>query len=265
MEVNCSKSFMVMYLFLLQLIMVKESLLESVKDKTLFEVISIRDNYDIDSKEWIILNEQKAYLLEKEKPSTKERIIYFDETTLLDIPEEFTSVSEIPKLLYKVDRRSILEYHPEQRHPIPYCIVEYQNSYFFILREKGSGEVRLIGKKGLLGGHVGEEDVNESSLNKTILNGLRRELKEEAGIEDSMIERIEIKGLIKGNDGVDSDHLGIIYQISLNTKEIKSEEKDVLTGIWIEEKDLPKHYDSFESWSKIIYDNILKKPLKADY
>jgi predicted NUDIX family phosphoesterase len=237
----------------------KEELLKSVEGKTFEEVLALRDSYNSSSEEWWILNEKKAEILEAKKPSTKEEIVYFDETALLDIPEGFTPIDSLPKIPYKTAKRSLLEYNPEQRHPIPYCIVRHKKYYFFILRENGSGEIRLIGKKGLLGGHIGKEDIDPLSLNKTILNGLKRELYEEAGITDDMVENVRIRGLIKGNEGVDSDHLGIVYEIRLNTDQIRTQEDGVITGIWIHEKDLKNHYDSFESWAKIVYDHLLSK------
>jgi len=127
--------------------------------------------------------------------------------------------------------------------------LRYEDKYFFILREKGSGEARLEGKKGMVGGHVGEEG---------IVKGMYRELEEEVSVTPSIIKSLTLKGLIKSNEGVNIDHLGIIYEIELTTDKIKAEEKGVLSGMWINKEDLSKHYDSFENWSKIIYDNVLK-------
>lgn len=220
-----------------------------------------RDRFEINSEEWLKRNRQKADYLESIKPSTKERIIAFKESDLKEIPEGFTSTNQLPNIPYFIERRSILEYNPIQRHPIPYCLVRYQDQFFFILRESGSGELRLIGKKGLLGGHIGEEDVNSESLVETIFNGLKRELAEEAGITSEMIVKTEIKGLIKSNDGVDSDHLGIVYEVELNTNQIQSEEEGVLKGIWIDKNDLLQHVDSFESWARIVYNEVLQKTL----
>lgn len=51
---------------------------------------------------------------------------------------------------------------------------------------------------------------------------------------------------------------GLVYFIELKTKYIKTEE-DELTGIWIHEKDLRNHEESFESWLSLIYEKWLKK------
>jgi predicted NUDIX family phosphoesterase len=222
------------------------------------EIIIERDRYTPGFEQWIALNELKAKELEKLKPSTKEEILYFEQDDLDKLPEGFIKTNELPDIEFNFEKRSYLEYASAlYRHPIPYCIIKYQNKYFFILREKGSGEIRLIGKKGMVGGHIGIED-DDWDLIDIVHNGLLRELKEETGVTRNMILAAELKGLIKSNDGVDADHLGLVYEIELKTDDIKAEEDGVLSGIWIDKDDLHKHYDSFESWSKIVYDNLLK-------
>lgn len=216
-----------------------------------------RDQVLLESPEWHILNEEKAKYLESVKPSTRERIVYFEEKCFDSLVSVFTSDFAWWSLPFAVERRSILEYYPTRRHPIPYVVLKFQKQYFFILREKGGGELRLIGKKGLVGGHVGEEDLVEGDLRKTCEQALFRELYEEVGVDKSMIQGVRYCGVIKSDEGVDADHLGLVYQIDLNTADIKSAEKDILTGLWLSEDDLKKYYDSFENWTKIVCDYVL--------
>lgn len=96
------------------------------------------------------------------------------------------------------------------------------------------------------------------SLELSLLNGLKRELYEEAGIQDNMIQSIRFRGLLKSNVGVDADHLGIIYEVQLSTKNIESQEKGVISGIWIHQNELEKHASTFESWSQMIYKQWLQ-------
>lgn len=229
-----------------------------MSDQRLEEILARRDEFEVGSPEWDKLNEEKADYLESIKPSTKERIVCFEEDDLGNIEGVFTKNAEIFDLPFSVERRSAVEYHPTKRHPIPYILVRFGEKYFFALREQGGGELRLIGKKGLIGGHVPEEDVVEGDLSKTFYNALLREAKEESGIDESIIKSVELRGLIKSDLGVDIDHLGLVYEIELSTDQIQSEEKDVLTGIWISKEELPEHYESFENWSKIVYDNLLR-------
>lgn len=228
------------------------------KNRSIDEIVAMRDQYAVDTPEWREWNYIKAERLEELKPSTKEEIVYFRSEDVAKLPDGLHAVSKLPAIPFYTARRSLLEYNPTQRHPIPYVIVRHKKYYFFILRGSGVGEIRLENKKGMLGGHIGKEDVDDLSLNKTILNGLKRELEEEAGITEELIESIELKGTLKSDQGVDKDHLGLIYEIRLLTKDIQSREEE-LSGIWLHEKELVEHAPAFESWSKLIYDMWLKK------
>lgn len=229
-----------------------------MSDQKLEEILVRRDEFEAGSQEWNRLNEEKADYLESIKPSTRENVVCFKEADLEGVKGVFTDNAAIFDLSFSIERRSIVEYHPAKRHPIPYVLICCGDKYFFILRGQGGGELRLIGMKGLIGGHVSEEDVVEGDLEKTFRNALLREAKEEAGIGEDMIKSVNLRGLIKGDLGVDVDHLGLVYEIEILTDDIKSEEKGVLTGIWIPKEELPEHYQSFENWSKIVYDNLLK-------
>ncbi|GAA0338473.1 NUDIX domain-containing protein [Oceanobacillus oncorhynchi subsp. oncorhynchi] len=228
----------------------------SLREKSMEEILTMRSQYAVESKEWERLNKIKSEVLQKNKPSTKEKILYFKETDLKDIPLGFSKSKQLPPIDYRIAERSLLEYHPRQRHPIPYVIVRYNEEYFFILRGANVGESRLAGRKGLLGGHVGEIDEVPGNIQLSIENGLWRELEEEAGIKSEMVKKLEMKGIIKSNDGVDSDHLGIVYEIVLNHKDIQSEEEE-LTGVWMEKDELKQHFDTLESWSKIVVSHLI--------
>lgn len=228
----------------------------SLREKSMEEILTARSQYAVESKEWERLNKIKSEVLQKNKPSTKEKILYFKETDLKDIPLGFSKSKQLPPIDYRIAERSLLEYHPRQRHPIPYVLVRYNEEYFFILRGANVGESRLAGRKGLLGGHVGEIDEVPGNIQLSIENGLWRELEEEAGIKSEMVKKLEMKGIIKSNDGVDSDHLGIVYEIVLNHKDIQSEEEE-LTGVWMEKDELKQHFDTLESWSKIVVSHLI--------
>lgn len=227
-------------------------------DQKLEDILSEMDKFEQGSQEWNMINKEKANYLENIKPSHRQRIVYFKESDLENIKNVFTKNADIFNLPFDTERRSILEYHPAQRHPIPYILARFEDKYFFTLRESGGGELRLIGKKGLIGGHVDEEDVVEGDLEATCENALFREAEEEAGIVEGVAKSVSLRGIIKSDLGVDIDHLGLVYEIELSTDQIKSEEDGILTGIWIPRNELLEHYESFENWSKIVYDNLLR-------
>lgn len=216
---------------------------------------------DLDKRE--VINKEKAELYEQLKPSTKEEIIYFFEEDLTSIEQGYSAGNEDIKADIHISKRSLLEYDKHQRHPIPYCIVKHKDKYFFTLRGKGSGEIRLIGQIGLLGGHVGAEDIvnvdNKVNFIKTMRNGMLRELEEEAGITENIIEKIEFKGFIKLFGGVEDDHIGVIYEIELNNSDIDAIEKGVLKGLWIDKNEIVNIEDKLEYWAWLVWKNIINK------
>lgn len=207
-------------------------------------------------------NYEKAIKMESAKPSTKEVIMYFDEEELSNIPSGFSN-STLKDIYAQplFERRSLLEYVDSQRQPIPYCIIKHQNEFFLILREKGSGEARLVGQKGFLGGHVDRADTilinNKIDLNETFKVGMLRELNEEAGIDESMIADMSVIGMIniREKGSVENDHLGIVYFIELNTKEINTQEEGILSGLWYSLEEVKKE-EKLENWARIVFDNL---------
>lgn len=233
-------------------------------DPRLEEVLACRDAEAVGSIEWERLNEEKADYLESIKPSTRERVVCFLERDLGNIAQGFARGAALTDISYFIERRSAAEYHPLKRHPIPYALIRHEDRYFFILRGQGGGELRLIGKKGLIGGHVSEEDVIEGDLGASAERALRREAQEEAGLEDGDIVSVELRGTIKSDLGVDIDHLGLVYEIEVKHERLKAEEEGVLTGIWIPRTELAAHRESFENWALMVYDNLLKQDGNED-
>lgn len=209
-------------------------------------------------------NIEKAIYLENTKKSTKTKILYFLEDELNNIESGFTKGELLDiKATPLFEKRSLLEYLPSQRHPIPYCVVRCKDKYFLIFRENGSGEVRLIGKKGLLGGHIDEEDKvlseGKIDLGKTIENGLYRELEEEANLTKDKIESISLLGFIKfeENGAVENDHLGIVYIIDIATPDLETIEEGILSGDWFTKEEIIEMKFSLERWTNLIFENIL--------
>lgn len=241
--------------------------------RKLTEILNERNQYIRGNYNWGLLESEKCEAIEI-KPSTRENILFFNDYDMTMFDTGFTEVTDnnvldivnyLDNITPKFDRRSKLEYSDgHTRHPIPYIIVkrEDRDEYFFIFREKGSGEQLLHGKKGMVGGHIGEEDdiicKSPHCTSDIILNGMIRETKEEIGIEPVTIS---LKGIIKSNDNeVDKSHLGLIYQIEVpNNIQIKTQEDGVLSGKWYTLDEIKTNYEQFENWSKIAIDKIILK------
>lgn len=233
------------------------------EDKIKQYINKITENSKIDSVE----NIKKGEFLESIKKSTQTPILYFDEKELINIPNGFSkgSVEDI-HAIPRFERRSLLEYLPSQRHPIPYCVVRCKSEakYFLIFREGGSGEIRLIGQKGLLGGHIDEVDKvlidNNIDIAKTIENGLYRELEEEANLTKNKIKSIDLFGFIKIEElgAVENDHLGLVYIIDVEDTNLSAVEEGILSGDWFTKEEILNNLNSLENWSKIIFRELFK-------
>lgn len=226
----------------------------------------ITEKTEIESPE----NYEKAAMLEAQKPSLSEPILYFYEEDLEHIPEGFSQAIVFDtQIRSNIAKRSLLEHLPIQRHPIPYILIRYIDEtqktapyFFFILREGGSTESRLVGKIGLPGGHVdGSDAVYDSNgtlqLKETIEKGLFRELYEEVGITQKDIQNIQFLGYIKEIEQytVGADHLGLVYCIDVSHKNYDSKEAGVISGIWLQENEIDT--SRLETWSKYIVESGL--------
>lgn len=233
-------------------------------EKKLEAILMRRDACAVGSAQWEKLNRVKADFLESIKPSTRERILFFEEKDLPPTPSSGWMAAEsmdLEKISAAWGARSELEYHPLRRHPIPYVVVRCGAKFFFILRESGGGELRLIGKKGLIGGHVAEADAAAEGLLPTVERALLREAEEEAGIAPSLIKHLELKGFIKADEGVDGDHLGVVYVMEIITENILGSEPDKLTGVWLATEEIRSQLGSLENWARIVYENFLEKEI----
>lgn len=196
------------------------------------------------------------------KTSLLDKIVYYDESTLSGLGEGYieSALSVITELPLMVDTRYFLEDDYTKRHPIPYALLKYDDKYFLADRLKGGTEARLHGKKGMLGGHVDGSDITDCGSNvvKDIFEySLLRELREEVGVIESMVNAIDFKGYIRITDktAVEGVHLALVYVVDLNTNKITSEEKNILKGKWYSKQDIVDIYSTLEKWSELVIKN----------
>jgi predicted NUDIX family phosphoesterase len=216
------------------------------------DILKLRDKYKQGSSEWNILNIAKARTLEDLKSSWAEKVAYCYSSDLKDINNGFTTITHLPKIEIHEEKRSLLEYNGGYtRHIIPYCLVRYENEYYFVLRENNSDN-RLNNKYGLLGGHT----------SKNIESGMFRELQEEAEITLPKIKNIQIIGIIKSGDeentyDVSLDHIGLVYLIELKHKRVRMLENGVQKGVFVHRDEMHKYSENFENWLDLVYKNYL--------
>lgn len=115
------------------------------------------------------------------------------------------------------------------------------------------GDSRLQGKISIgLGGHMdGGEDMDTA---------LYRELEEEVGLKiDDIVSAVYRGSIYSEETEVDSVHLGLVYILTTNAVSVECLEKDTLEGRWftIDELGALRNEGRMESWSEIVFDNIL--------
>ncbi|MCL1995120.1 MAG: NUDIX domain-containing protein [Defluviitaleaceae bacterium] len=196
--------------------------------------------------------------MKKIKKKIKEKVLVVKTGDITNNTEKNADIiSLIDKSSFFVER-SVAETDTTTKQIIPYVALSYQNNdckeYFLVQRLGGSAEKRLVGGFTFcLGGHINEKDGTGAS---TILACIKRELKEEVGID--VTEAPIFLGIInESKTDVDRVHLGLAYELQLSTKNITIQEPQKLTGNWANIAEIAANYDNLESWSKIVYDNFI--------
>ena len=143
-----------------------------------------------------------------------------------------------------------------RKQPIPYVAVRHGESYLMLRRTKNQSEKRLHDKLSLgIGGHINPgEDGGEDDI---IMNALRRELEEEVHIHRP--SGLKFAGFINDeSNSVSRVHLGLLFVMDTEDEGFEVLEKDMMSAEWVRRDDLSTHYDGFETWSQIVYDEYIR-------
>jgi len=140
------------------------------------------------------------------------------------------------------------EEDPCYRQVIPYALVRYAGQYLLMRRKRAGGEARLHGLYTLgVGGHINPQDAGENPVEA----GLRRELREEVGLERYTAEAV---GLILLDDTpVSRVHAGVVFVVEAQ-EEPKVVERDKLEGRLVSLEEIWAVYEGLEGWSRRVAD-----------
>jgi len=143
-----------------------------------------------------------------------------------------------------------------RKQPIPYVAVRHGDSYLMLRRTKKQSEKRLHDKLSLgIGGHI---NPGEDGVEDIIMNALRRELEEEVHIHRP--SGLKFAGFINDeSNSVSRVHLGLLFIMDTEDEGFEVREKDMMTAEWVQTSSLKAHYDKFETWSQIVYDDYITK------
>lgn len=163
--------------------------------------------------------------------------------------------------------RDEAEHNPLYKQLIPYSILRYKDSVFHYKRSAWTRESRLHSLYSLgVGGHVNRSD--ELPLWEDKMAAVQwardRELREEFWIEH--LGQPHLVGLLNDDSNdVGLVHLGIIYEYSLQSPNIKPREKrnHIHCG-FVSVEELISRKEEYESWSRIIIEQYLCQISKGD-
>ncbi len=151
--------------------------------------------------------------------------------------------------------RDLAEYDFEHKQVIPYLIIRNKDSYLLLQRTSKQSEKRLHNKFSLgIGGHINPESSDHG--NNLIIGGLYKELNEEVLIK----KPYDLKFIGTINDesnSVSKVHLGLLYELEVQSAEYEVLEKDKMSAQWENRDNLIKYYDRMETWSQIVCDNYI--------
>ena len=163
------------------------------------------------------------------------------------------NVDEIVNLIkknYLYVNRTYAEHAKEYKQIIPYVVLIHNAEIFLTQRLKAQTEKRLHGMFSIgLGGHINPSEATKKDF---ILEGMRRELYEEVGLNNVTDEKLV--GIINDQSAeVSNYHIGLVY-IMYVSEAINVRETKKMIGQWITPNKMHLYYNCMESWSQIVWD-----------
>lgn len=180
-------------------------------------------------------------------PSIKPGFVPFNDHT-----ELFKTIEDMGSFI----KRSKVEYNPAFKQIIPYIVGLSDTGQVFVMK-RTAGDARLVGQLSLgIGGHI---DSFDRGSNSVIFAGLLRELHEEVDVLEDDIEGVYFKGTIYDpSNMVGKDHLGLVFLMKMKNSNLKIKEEESLKGGFYSIEKLKENDELvFETWSKIVLDNVL--------
>lgn len=141
------------------------------------------------------------------------------------------------------------EVSPQFRQIIPYVVVMHGGDVFTLRRTKKQNEARLHDKISIgIGGHI--------NPGHDVMAGLRKELDEEIAVEEPF--DLQFAGILNDESTeVSRVHLGAVYVLRAPSANVSVRETEKMIGSWVSRRNLASMRDAMESWSQIVYDQVV--------
>lgn len=147
-----------------------------------------------------------------------------------------------------------MEEDPTYKQIIPYLILKFENKYFCYKRTNKAGEKRLHDNYSIgIGGHINPIDENNNS--DLILTSIKREFSEEVKYNGNITPKL-IGYINDDTNSVGKVHLGMVYLIKLENKNVTLNEIELDDGQLMKLNEIQTYYNNLESWSQIVFDYL---------
>lgn len=151
--------------------------------------------------------------------------------------------------------RPAAEDDPAHKQLIPYVVVRDRDRVFLMERTTAGGDARLHGKASIgVGGHLNPVDDGRDPLT----DGLRREWQEE--LSTGWDPDFRLIGLLNDDSNpVGAVHLGVVFSVDAEGREVAVLEQDKLVGSWASMADVRAAWDRLETWSQLVAEHLLAR------
>jgi predicted NUDIX family phosphoesterase len=155
--------------------------------------------------------------------------------------------------------RPLAEESPEWKQLIPYVVVRDGTRVFLMERTDAGGDPRLHHKASIgVGGHLNPVDEGEDPL----IVGLHREWAEE--LVADWTPDFRMVGLLNDDSNpVGSVHLGVVFEVQVDGREVAVRETHKLRGRFAEPDELAGAWDRLETWSQLVATALLESHAPA--
>ena len=149
-------------------------------------------------------------------------------------------------------QRDDAEDDPTHKQIIPYAIFHHEGKILHYVRGKKSGEQRLASKGSIgIGGHINQEDLEASSLEKdTYMTAVEREVNEELILSSGYQQRI-VALLNDDSNEVGQVHLGVVHLFDLESADVKAGVANIASLEFLTVAEWQARHEELESWSQI--------------
>lgn len=182
-----------------------------------------------------------------------EKIGAFEGLLSKDLEQKYNDILTGVKYVF----RDIAENDISKKQIIPQFLIRYKDEYYISKRLTKSDEPRLRDCYYLFfGGHINPVDSSEKT-GDVIEKSINRELAEELECD---VRTRHLIAMVNDEDmDVSRYHLGLIYLMELNKKEITVKENDQLEGHWVKKAELEKYFKDADSWSRMVWKELIAK------